>query len=448
VSRTRQNRLLTRLAGTENWLTAASLADFLGVTPRTVRSYVAALNSRVADGIVVESGVQGYRAGPAARAALREDAVEPGTPRARLHELVRRLLEADAPLDVHDVADEIYVSSATVEGDLARVRSFLKGSGVVLQRQGSQVWLQGTEMAQRRLLSRLVHDQTEMKSLDFPALMRVLGEGSVGAEAYARFRSDLVDALGDLGYFVNEYAIADVLMHVAIAADRISRGRPLATGTEHPREDAVAVGDVLDALALRHFGIRFDAGDREFLTTVVLSRLAAPRLDSVRAAARERVDPAVKQAVLDACAAASAEFLVDLSGEDFTWRLILHVQNLVERPAGSASSRNPLRRGGWPGCAPNWRSTSVRDRSSGTSTRTRARRRSSAGSARFWWPRASSTTATLSGASSGSGCRPRRGENRVQCARAQSRAMVVMSSRNSATVAAETVARVAARAAR
>lgn len=344
MSRSRQNRLLTRLLDTENWVTAASLADYLGVTPRSVRTYVAALNARVPDGVVVESGAQGYRPGPAARGALHEGTVEPGTPRGRLHQLVRRLLESESRLDVHDIADEIYVSSATIEADLSRVRSLLNGSGLSLKRQGSQVWLQGTEMAHRRLLSRLVHDQTDMKSLDFAALMRVLGEGSVGAEAYAHFKNDLVEALGDLGYFVNEYAISDVLMHVAIVADRTTRGRPLSTGSGPLRDDEVAVGVVLDELALRHFGIRFSGGDREFLTTVVLSRVVAPRLDSVQALARERVSPAVKEAVQEACDAASAEFLIDLSGDDFIWRLILHVQNLVARVPTAAWSRNPLTR--------------------------------------------------------------------------------------------------------
>ena len=343
MSRSRQNRLLTHLVRVEDWVTAASLADYLGVTPRTVRSYVVALNARVADGLVVESGGQG--SAPVRPRVLRcvRAPWSPARHSTGSIDFVRRLLESEAPIDVHDTADEIYVSSATIEADLAKVRSFLSGSGLTLERQGSQVWLQGTEMAQRRL-SRLVHDQAEMESLDFTALMRVLGEGSVGAEAYARFKSDLVDALGGLGYFVNEYAIADVLMHVAIAADRIARGRPLAPGIGQLREDEVAVGEVLDELALRHFGIQFGGGDKEFLTTVVLSRVVAPRLDSVRALARERVSPAVEQAVMDACAAAAAEFLIDLSGEDFTWRLILHVQNLSERVAGSAWSRNPLTR--------------------------------------------------------------------------------------------------------
>ncbi|MBM3716383.1 MAG: hypothetical protein FJW64_11760, partial [Actinobacteria bacterium] len=52
------------------WSTAASLADALGVTPRSVRSYVTAVNARVPAGAAIESGPLGYRAGSAAAAAL------------------------------------------------------------------------------------------------------------------------------------------------------------------------------------------------------------------------------------------------------------------------------------------------------------------------------------------------------------------------------------------
>jgi lichenan operon transcriptional antiterminator len=322
-------------------VTGAQLADALGVTPRTVRTYVATLNARAPEGTVVESGPQGYRAGPAAFTLVRRG-VEQGTPQDRVNKLLRRLLESTHPLDVHDTADEIFVSSATVEADLARVRSSLSGSGVTLERHGSRIWLQGTEIAHRRVLSRLAHDQADMESLDFAALMRVLGEGAVGAAKYSSFKADLVDALGQLGYFVNEYAVADVLMHVGIAAERSSRGRPLATADQQMRRDEEAIGQVLDQLALRHFGIQFGGGDRQFLTTVVMTRVVAPRMEGTQELARNRVSPAVERAVRETCAEAAEEFLVGLSGEDFTWRLILHVQNLVERARESAWSRNPL----------------------------------------------------------------------------------------------------------
>ena len=64
MTRSRQDRVLAILARDGDWVTAAALADAIGVTPRSIRSYVTALNARVPDGVVVESGPQGYRAGP------------------------------------------------------------------------------------------------------------------------------------------------------------------------------------------------------------------------------------------------------------------------------------------------------------------------------------------------------------------------------------------------
>ncbi|MDP3949569.1 HTH domain-containing protein, partial [Microbacterium sp.] len=50
MSRQRQDQLLQTLLRQDDWATAASLADLFGVTPRSIRSYVAALNARAAGG--------------------------------------------------------------------------------------------------------------------------------------------------------------------------------------------------------------------------------------------------------------------------------------------------------------------------------------------------------------------------------------------------------------
>lgn len=106
VTRARKDRLLGLLVRDGEWVTAATLADGIGVTPRSIRSYVTSINARVADGVAVESGPQGYRAGPEASAALRITAgTDAGTPRDRLHTLVRALLETDEGVDVFEAAE-------------------------------------------------------------------------------------------------------------------------------------------------------------------------------------------------------------------------------------------------------------------------------------------------------------------------------------------------------
>ena len=54
-------RMLDYLSQTPAWVTAGELADLLGVTPRTVRSYITALKSAAHPLEVIESGAAGYR---------------------------------------------------------------------------------------------------------------------------------------------------------------------------------------------------------------------------------------------------------------------------------------------------------------------------------------------------------------------------------------------------
>ncbi|MEH3089469.1 MAG: hypothetical protein PGN24_07730, partial [Microbacterium arborescens] len=95
-----------------------------------------------------------------------------------------------------ETADAFFVSPATIDADLARVRGLLGGTELSLERTASRARLRGTEMAQRRLLSRLAHEETDDGSFDLDSLRRTLGERSVGAVAFgplqgrARRRAD------------------------------------------------------------------------------------------------------------------------------------------------------------------------------------------------------------------------------------------------------------------
>lgn len=345
VSRARQDRVLALLSRDAEWITAAELADAIGVTPRSIRSYVTAINARVPEGVAVESGPQGYRAGPDAAAAQRAGGVEAGTPRDRLHRLVRALLDTPDGIDVFETADAFHVSPATLDADLARVRGLLGGTDLVLERTASQARLRGTEIAQRRLLSRLAHDETEDGAFDLEALRRALGEDSIGAAAFGPFKAELVSELTGLGYFVNEFGIGDVMMHIAIAADRTARDHGLEeTGIADGGAMAARIEAIIDRLSADHLGVRFGPGDLRHLAALVQSRVVAPGAGESVSVIRERLDPEVEAAVREAVARAAAEFQVDIDHEDFVLRLALHVQNLRTRAREQAWSRNPLTR--------------------------------------------------------------------------------------------------------
>ncbi|MBS1896784.1 PRD domain-containing protein [uncultured Microbacterium sp.] len=348
MSTRRQDRLLSALLREDAWIAGPRLADLLGVTPRSVRAYVTALNARVPGGDAVLSGASGYRAGASARAALAARSGDDATPRARLHVLVRSLLDEADGIDVFDTAERLHVSEATLEADLAKVRSLLDGAsadgGLVLERDRDIVRLRGGEREQRRLLSRLAHD--EMDAAEFPVdpFRLALGGGTIPAEAVGPFRTALVAALSDLGYYVNELAIADVLLHIAIAADRVAAGRELDGGDAgaEPVEDPVA--EVIGRLARTQLGVELGAGDLAHLARLVLTRIVTPGGTDPATLARAGLDPVVEAAVRGVVRQASTDYQVDLDDDAFVLRLALHVQNLLRRVQEESRTRNPLTR--------------------------------------------------------------------------------------------------------
>lgn len=341
MSRQRQDQLLATLLRQRGWATAGTLADLLGVTPRSIRSYVASLNVRAPGAI--ESGPAGYRAGATAREALRARSGQESAPRDRLQDVVRSLLSSPDGLDVFQTAQRLHVSDATIESDLGRVRTLLEGSGLSLDRERDVVRLRGSESARRRLLSRLAHDEMDAASFHPDTFRRALIGDAVDPRAVAPFKTALVRELGGLGFYVNELAISDVLLHVAIAADRVAAGHTLEASQRATRAEIPQVGEVIARLAHDHFAVTLGEGDSDHLAMLVLTRVVAPGGDA-GGVARSGVDPAVEEAVRAEIVRTSIDYQVDLDDDAFVLRLALHVQNLLRRHEEQGFTRNPLTR--------------------------------------------------------------------------------------------------------
>ncbi|MBP2456359.1 lichenan operon transcriptional antiterminator [Clavibacter michiganensis] len=352
-----QERLLDYLSTADRWVEAGELADRLGVTTRSVRNYVTAVRER--SGVSIASSPDGYRidAGSYARHLGARTSGDPhGTPRDRLHALVRRLGDAPDGLDVFALAGELHVSESTVEADLRKVRALVEDAGLALRRTGSTVVLEGSERDFRRLLSRMFRDESAQGFLPLETVQREFASDSLRA-----FKTDLIRELTAGGSFVNEYGVDNVLLHVAIAVDRLARAprrtdedADPAAGAEHddasspvpsPDPTALAIRDVLARLLAAHFDVPVPAGDVAYLALLVRTRVVTPGNEqSLATVMREHVVESDLDVVRAIVRRVKQEYLVDLEDEDFTVRFSLHLGNLVARAADRSFSRNPLAR--------------------------------------------------------------------------------------------------------
>ena len=338
MTRDRQDRILTYLARAGTWVTASELADVLGVTPRSIRSYVTAVKARPAGSAVVEAGPNGYRINADAYGAFRVAASgeQSETPRDRLYGIVRRLVDSPDGLDVFELAQSLHVSESTIESDLARVRQLLAEAELSLSRSGSTVTMSGTELARRRLLSRMFRDETERGLIELEAIQREFSSDRLGD-----FKTALIDMLTDRGYALNDYGIDNVLLHIAIAVDRVSKDRLVPEPPARPVAPPDGIPSALSALITAHFDTALGEADIDYLAYLLSTRAVTIAADAPDSGYLNQADLDIVRGIVQN---AGEEYLVDLSDEDFITRLTLHVQNLLRRAHDHSYSRNPMAR--------------------------------------------------------------------------------------------------------
>lgn len=334
-------RMLELLLQSDDWMTATELAEQLGVTTRSVRSYVAAAKSAAHPRSIVIASTSGYRLNRDQYAAFVADSRDrgsaPDTPQDRVHHLVRRLTESQRGIDVHDLADSLFVSESTIEADLRRAKALIDDAGAALERRGSVVRMTGSEGSRRRLLSALVQRESTRGMLELEQI-----EAEFALEGLGAFKTELIEALDTAGFFINEYGIDAVILHVAIAVDRARRDQHL------PDDDATTIperhlpiAEVLERLTREHFAVVLTSADVDYLARLLITRVIAPGNGPSGDAVVDDDDIATVRRIV---ALVLEEYLVDFHDEAFITRLAIHLGNLVARARENAHTRNPLTR--------------------------------------------------------------------------------------------------------
>lgn len=220
------------------------LAQRLSVSTRTVRADITALNA-----LLIQHGAQfvlsrgnGYQLrvdDPTLFQSLQDSRPRllriPRTGSERVHFLMVRFLTSAFSLKLEDLADEWFVSRATLQGDMAEVREWLARYQLTLEtRPRHGVKLFGSEMTIRACLTDLLWQLAQQDSTNPLLTQEALNAGvpeqltSVLQDAFSRWHIRLTDE-GEL--FVRLYC--------AVAVRRVSEGYPLPEFTADDVDDAV-----------------------------------------------------------------------------------------------------------------------------------------------------------------------------------------------------------------
>lgn len=322
---------------------AAELSRRLGVSTRTIRSYVSAANRHYGQRVVTSSRA-GYQldtnALSEAVAVQHTSPHRADGPNERLLHLLRRLISAGRPLDIFGLAETFHVSESTIESDLTRARVLVTQFGLKIMRSGDRVQVEGDEVAQRRLMRRLLIEATVSRRqfIDIEELVRQLDEPGL-----RDFKRRMLAVLDSARLIVNDRTADELVAHIAIMVERVRTGHAVtwlsaAQDREALRPLSLALGRLVDEV----FHIELADQELAYLALLLLDKAApADPEDASRPELRVFLDEEYLELVTAIVRKLNENYLIDLSDERFIAFLALHIRRLVDRAAHDEVARLP-----------------------------------------------------------------------------------------------------------
>lgn len=333
-------QLIRILKNSASPITSTHLADELNISPRSVKSYISEINDSFPDTIL--SSRNGYSiVQDKALAILNAEASTiPQTSNERISYILNMLIRK-GPMNIYTLSDEMFISCSTLKSDLPKVRRILRKNDLELIVQADTLLVNGLEKNKRRLLSSLLYDESRNNFVDYDRMADAFRQIDV-----PYIKQTILNEFKKHHYFINDYSLENLILHVTIAIDRIRNGYvstkeniPVNPIRMHEHELAE---DIIHKLE-RHFQILFNDSETTEFTLLILSRACnldymTITMENIRNYIGGNVYALTEIIIKDL----SAYFYIDLSQPEFFVRFALHLKNMLVRADSQYFSKNPL----------------------------------------------------------------------------------------------------------
>lgn len=349
----RMEKILRELMAAKNPVTGSYLATINGVTTRTTREDIKNLGSILKEhGATITSIIsKGYLLEIKDNHKFRKflqtlsqnnsaDGKIPDTPEERVTYIIRKILLNDY-IKLDDLADELYISRSTIQQDMKHVRNILQKYGISLEpRPNYGLKAVGDEIKKRFCLSEYLFERNEKKKSPFFTPL----SSSLSEEEVNKIKSIILKKIDTYQITLSDIAINNLLIHIAIACERIISGHYVAMyhsdvqEIKKQKEFDVAKEIVKDVEQLYH--IRFP---QEEVVYIAMHLLGTKLLSQTKDEFDHVIDEEIFQLVTFILEKIEEQLELDIKDdEELIYGLSLHLKPAVNRIKFGMNIRNPM----------------------------------------------------------------------------------------------------------
>ncbi|MDU3064094.1 MAG: PTS sugar transporter subunit IIA [Clostridioides difficile] len=321
-----------------DWIDSSTLANYLNVSTRSIRKYVNEINS---NGEFILSSKKGYKVNLNNNFQTKVDSSENISPDNRLNLILKELIVNSNGINIFDLSEELFVSPATIEGDIVKANKFIGSYNLKIKQSKFLLKLIGNESAKRKLMSSIIFKETGSDFLSLFDVQKIYQEYNL-----TKLKENIIYILKKYNLFINEYAINNILLHLMITIDRIKKNNYI---------DSVEVVNYIDnnvdiniAKDISNFleseyNITLTSAELYYLVFQLTNKTTVLNYNQMDTKSLSNyIDEHFVKLTKKIIKNVYDLYLIDLSDEEFVVKFTLHVKNLISRAKNNQVLRNQI----------------------------------------------------------------------------------------------------------
>ncbi|CCL35348.1 TPA: PTS sugar transporter subunit IIA [Clostridioides difficile] len=321
-----------------DWIDSSTLANYLNVSTRSIRKYVNEINST---GKFILSSKKGYKVNLNNNCQTKVDSSENISPDNRLNLILKELIVNSNGINIFDLSEELFVSPATIEGDIVKANKFIGSYNLKIKQSKFLLKLIGNESAKRKLMSSIIFKETGSDFLSLFDVQKIYQEYNL-----TKLKENIIYILKKYNLFINEYAINNILLHLMITIDRIKKNNYIESVevvNYIDNNNDISISRDISNFLESEYNLTLTSAELYYLVFQLTNKTTVLNYHEMDTKSLPNyIDEHFVKLTKKIIKNVYDLYFIDLSDDEFVVKFTLHVKNLISRAKNNQVLRNQI----------------------------------------------------------------------------------------------------------
>ena len=330
-------QIISYLSRQSGWTPAAEMADFFHVSVRTLKNRIYQINAAF-DGVILSSN-RGYqldtgRGSEMVRALTQKNDI-PDSYEKRKEYILKSLLLDKTELRISDLMETFFVSDATLQKDISKLRSELAEERLILRTKKEQLLIVGSGADKQKFILKMIQREINDSSFSIQKTQKMFTTVNL-----MQVRKIVTGVLGKYEYFLDNYALLNYVLHLALTIElKNENPENQVSGSVIKADYVIPKDDLVQQMILEIYEQLKKLYNTEYTlediiqasvlmsTRVTFRNLSSMTYEQIRPYIDENIPPLLEDIIL----AVQKNYAIDLGDDGFKVRFALHLKRLLVR---------------------------------------------------------------------------------------------------------------------